>query len=281
MFDSNRRRVLRRTGAARCYRALLATLVAIGAATAAIAAPEGRDVTPARGPSLVARIESGVDWGAWGRAGSDGSAVSSSTATGGEWLLRGFDLDGGDLYRINCRSCHGPEAKGARSGIPPLLGALSPAKSTTGVPGDLDPEIEVRHRLLVGGRVMPAFVHLENDEVGALMGYLRALRSGRLVASPKVHQPAARVGEHVVKATCQICHDAVPSAADRQPLDQQVTALSQIPENYSVREFVRKVRAGSTGAGQPTGRMPRFEYLSDAELEAAYVYLAAYPPRGD
>jgi len=262
-----------------CAGAVALALVAATAAPAAPGDPE-RGVTPPSGPSLVSRIEAGVDWGSWGRAGMGDENVPAHTATGGQWLLRGFDLDGDDLFRLNCRACHGPEAKGSKSGIPPLYGALAPHKADPSGKPAPSPEIQVRHRLLAGGRVMPPFGHLEADEVGALVGYLYALRDGKPTPKTKVHEPAARVGEHVVKAICQVCHDALPGA-ERQPLDKAIVTLSQMPDRFSVREFVRKVRAGSPNVGDPKGRMPRFDYLSDAEIEAAYVYLAAYPPQAE
>jgi hypothetical protein len=101
--------------------ALPAALVAAGAAT----------VTPATGPSLIAKLKTGVDWTAFGRAGGgDATAVAgvAGAANGGaRWLVDGFELSGGDLYRMNCRSCHGPAGQGARSGIPPIVGALARA----------------------------------------------------------------------------------------------------------------------------------------------------------
>ena len=285
MLESNRRQ---ESAQAPRRRARIGTALLGGCALAALAAfaadAGAREVTPATGPSLVARLQTGVDWGSFGRAGGGAEGEKPAATSGPDWLARGFELEGADLYRINCRSCHGPAAAGSRSGVPPLHGALLPRESTPAAPGGLGPELDVRHRLLVGGRVMPPFSHLDSEEVAALVAYLRGLAPGASsMAAPRatrVHQPAARVGEHIVKAVCQICHDAV-AGAERQPLDRQVITLADIPERFSVREFVRKVRAGSPVAGDPKGRMPRVDYISDAELEAAYVYLTAYPPRAE
>ena len=54
-----------------------------------------------------------------------------------------------------------------------------------------------------------------------------------------------------------------------------LAALSEIPGRYALGDFVRRVH--STEA-RPAHR-PRLGYLSTAELEAAYFYLAAYPPK--
>jgi len=238
-------------------------------------------VTATSGTSLIAKLKTGVDWTAFGRAGEGDKAEPPASAAGapGGWLAAGFDLSGADLYRLDCRSCHGPDGQGARSGIPPLMGAFAPDKGSDGkAQGG---EIRVRHRLVVGGRVMPPVAHLTDVEVNLLLGYLHWLADGSKGNPPasRVRQPAARVGEHIVKSTCQICHDANPGVW-RQPADRQaVIPLSEMTERLSVKEFVRKVRAGSPVEGNPHGRMPRFDYLSPEELSAAYVYLTAYPPQ--
>jgi mono/diheme cytochrome c family protein len=277
MRESGGRRSVKRGRRGRTRTGVAALGLAVLGGAALVAAESAR-VTPPSGPSLVSRIETGVDWGSFGRAGSDGSTTAVATA-GELWLVDGFEVTGDDLYRINCRSCHGAEAKGSRSGVPPLHGALV-ERSASAAPGKLGPELEVRHRLLVGGRVMPPFSHLEGDEVALVVGWLEALRDGRPAPATKLRQSAARIGEHLVKANCQICHDAVPGVA-RQPLDRQVPALAEMTTRDSVREFVRKTREGSPRAGDPKGRMPRFDYLSETELEAAYVYLTAFPPRAE
>jgi mono/diheme cytochrome c family protein len=236
-------------------------------------------VTPASGPSLIARLKTGVDWTAFGRAGESQAVEPAAPAqrAPGEWIEQGFRLTGADLFRLDCRGCHGPDGKGSRSGIPPLLGALDkPAEPTTGEAGG---EIRVRHRLVDGGRIMPTFGHLQGAEVDLVIGHLRALTAPTKEPTATVNQSAMHVGEHIVKATCQICHDAVPGPW-RQPADQlTVIPLSAMTDKLSVQEFVRKVRAGSPQTGSPHGRMPRFDYLTPEELEAAYLYLTAYPPQ--
>ncbi|MCM2270274.1 MAG: c-type cytochrome [Thermoanaerobaculia bacterium] len=249
----------------------------------ALAAAGG--VTPPAGPSLIAKLKTGVDWTAFGRAGgADTTAVAGGAAEGvgarttASWLVDGFELTGADLYRMNCRSCHGPAGQGSRSGIPPLTGALA-----KGAPGEPVGEIRVRHRLVDGGRVMPNFSHLEGEEVTLLLGHLRTL-SGEVnpAADRRLKQSAARVGEHVVKANCQVCHDAVPGTA-RQPADAAVITLAEMTARFAVDELVRKVRTGTPEIVQNAthGRMPRIDYLSSEELEAAYVYLVGFPPRAE
>ncbi len=262
--------------------ALLAVL-ALGTLPARAAESSTEPVTAPTGASLIAKLKTGVDWTTFGRAGEgqEASATLGAKPAGSSWLRDGFELTGADLYRLDCRSCHGPDAKGSRSGIPPLQDAFARSGDTKAGPDE--GELRVRHRLLTGGNVMPPFNHLTSQEVNVLLGYLHWLANGAKGTPPsaQVHQPADRVGEHIVKSTCQVCHDAV-SGPWRQPVDQQtVVPLTQMTELLSVKQFVRKVRTGSPVAGNPHGRMPRLGYLSPQELEAAYVYLTAYPPKAE
>jgi len=255
----------------RIRRGRVAAITALVVAAPALAAAAG--VTPPTGASPIAKLKTGVDWTAFGRAGEGDSSAPPAHATAPTqgWLDKGFSLSGGDLFRLDCRSCHGPDGQGARSGIPPIRGEL--AKGTS--------DLAVRHRLVEGGQVMPPVSHLTDAETNLLLGYLRWMAAGAKGEQPasRVEQPASRVGEHIVKANCQICHDAVRGPW-RQPADQQVVVpLAGMTQQLSVAEFVRKVRSGSPRAGDAHGRMPRFDYLSPEELEAAYVYLTAYPPR--
>jgi mono/diheme cytochrome c family protein len=252
---------------------------------AALLAADATTVTPASGPSLIAKLKTGVDWTAFGRAG--GGDATATAGGGGDpaafagdsrWLVDGFALTGADLYRMNCRSCHGPAGQGARSGIPPIVGALA-----KGAPGEPVGEVRVRHRLVEGGRVMPVFSHLQADEVNLLLGHLRTLAGEAGAASAAtLRQSAARVGEHVVKANCQICHDAVAGPA-RQPADRGLIPLAEMTTRFSASELVRKVRTGSPEVVRdtPHGRMPRVDYLTAEELAAAYVYLVGFPPRAE
>lgn len=141
-------------------------------------------------------------------------------------LAERFRLTGADLYRLDCRLCHGPAGEGAPPEIASLLGPVRATSATATLdrmkarrtPIDADmakdlasqAEADVRKRLLQGGEKMPSFEHLRGDEVEALLGYLQKLagvdagKRGELL----VPQSAARVGEHLVKGTCHVCHDA-------------------------------------------------------------------------
>lgn len=261
-------------------------------------------VTSASGPSLLTRIVASVDRTAFGQMGHIGEAPAEvarrfsdppANRAPGWWLSEGWVVDGADLYRLNCRSCHGGGGQGLGPVIPTILDpvrAASPkavqermSQRGRSIPEKLArrlasrAELSFRHRLLEGGVIMPPFRHLSEVEVDALLGYLEVLAgvpaSDR--ADLEIRDSPQRVGEHIVKANCLTCHDSV----DRWPrmTDRELPTLDRMTEEYSVHEFVHKVRAGSPTKGDRRGRMPRFNYLSAEELQAAYLYLFAYPPR--
>ena len=94
------------------------------------------------------------------------------------------------------------------------------------------------------------------------------------------------MGEHVVKGTCHICHDATGPRPthDAMLLQGVIPSLTVLIADNPQVEFIRKARSGApVFAGRPLfhyrGRMPVFHYLHDEELAAAYDYLVAYPPQ--
>jgi len=264
-------------------------------------------VEPVSGPSLLTRVRTGIASSSFGRLGLQGRVPAEIAARfpngrhaaddPGWWMDDGFELSGADLYRLNCRSCHGAVAQGLGEVIPSLFDPIK-ASSPRYVQERMErrgrsisdevaeklargAELGLRHRLLKGGQTMPRFAHLEQREVDALLGFLEVLSGvpGER-ATLRVRQPAERVGEHVVMATCLICHDSTQGR--RRPVaDRDVPALSSFTVDYSIEEFVRKVRTGSPEAGKTRGRMPKFPYLTREELMAAYLYLAAFPPTED
>ncbi|MGE5276509.1 MAG: c-type cytochrome [Acidobacteriota bacterium] len=213
-----------------------------------------------------------------------------------------FQITGADLYRLDCRSCHGATGAGAPPEINSLLGpaeATSPAlverrMKDRGITMDgaavkslaADAERLLRDRLVHGGEKMPSFPHLQGEEVDALVAYLKKLAGvpASEYREVPVTESASRVGEHLIKGTCHICHDAVgPGSGHRMMMPGIIPSLASLPEQESPGEFIRKVRSGAssmimmgmTGAD----RMPAFGYVTEEEAAAAYLYLARYPPR--
>ncbi len=211
-----------------------------------------------------------------------------------------FMLAGADLYRLNCQSCHGPDGAGAP---PEIKSLIDPVRATSA--GMIEQRMQdaghpirevmarqlaaqakaaIYDRLRNGGQKMPPFRHLRGDEVDALMGYLQVLAG--VPSSPGdsslVPQSAARVGEHVVKGTCHICHDATgPGGGHMGMMRGTIPSLASFPRELSLSSVQRQVQYGSSNMMSMMGgpAMPAMPFLTEEETAAAYFYLETYPPR--
>ena len=240
-----------------------------------------------------------------GQMGQMGPIPSSAASTWGrssfpESLERPFTLSGADLYRLDCQACHNIGG----IGLPPEIHSLiDPVRATSpavireqmakrGVTLDApmlkqmtsQATAAIRERLHKGGEKMPPFPHLEGVEVEALLSYLRSLAGvpGANERQVRITEPALRVGEHLVKGTCVICHDATGPGRDAiATTPGLVPSLASFLEQDPVATVVRKAREGAPAPGMigKRGEMPVLSYLTREELEAAYLYLIAYPPR--
>ncbi len=209
-----------------------------------------------------------------------------------------FDLTGGDLYRLDCQSCHGPSGEGAppeiKSLLDPVRGASAVAISARmkKLGRDISEEMAdqlaaqgeatIRKRLAEGGEKMPAFEHLRGDEIDGLLAYLKTLADvpGADGAAVRVPQTAARVGEHLVKGTCHICHDATGPGGHMAMMSGAIPSLASFTETSSPGAMAHQVRYGSAPMMRMMGgpSMPALPYLTADEVAAGYFYLAAYPP---
>jgi mono/diheme cytochrome c family protein len=223
------------------------------------------------------------------------STFRSGPEQASELLKEKFVVAGSDLYRWNCQGCHGPDGKGA---MPEINSLLAPVQGTSialtrkrmearGIEADDDmikevselAEASVRDRLQHGGKSMPSFEYLRADEVEALFGYLEKLagvpptkRDGLLVP-----ESAARVGEHIVRGTCHICHDATgPGGGHTAMMQGTIPSLASIPREHSLSGVVHQVQYGSSGMMKIVGAevMPAYPYLK--QEEAVAVYLVGY-----
>lgn len=274
----------RTAGGARCTRVLTTALVLALAAAGSLGAGEGGP-QPASGPSLLGRVGSNVDRSSLGKAGYIGISPDATEAPAvevgpGGFLVGGFQLTGADLYRINCRACHGAAAKGLGTVTPSILAKIraeisDPSKQRAATSA----EVALRHRLGEGGAVMPPFAHLSTREIDTLVGYLETIASptgAGAPALPRIAVPGLVVGEHVVKGVCQTCHDATPGLARVGEVPVQ-PPLSDITDHYALGQLVRALRSPSAPPDVALHR-PRLGYLTADEIAAAYAYLIAYPP---
>lgn len=265
-------------------------------------------ITPVSGPSNLHRLALTVQQSSMGSTGRWGPApYIDQLAAGGTTSLADFTrsvaVTGTDLYRLACRACH--NAKG--TGTPPEINTLlDPVQGASLVLWEqrmkragrsIDPAFarqvvsgargDLLNRLVHGGQKMPGYEYLQPFEVQALLGYLELLADvpGAAERQRTVLEPPGRIGELLIKGTCHICHDASgPWPGPDALLNGATPSLSSLPRHQTVFDMVRKVRHGATVVMGPArmacrGRMPVFDYLSDQEVAAAYMYLIAYPPQ--
>jgi mono/diheme cytochrome c family protein len=229
---------------------------------------------------------------------SSGSLTPVSSGPAG----RTVTLHGADLYRMNCRGCHGEAGLGAppeinsvinpvRAGSTTLVMermkktgmSMSYGEAATLAKQSQDAVIERLHK---GGKDMPPFSHLSEPEIRSLVAYLKQLADvpGAGAEQLAVRETPVRVGEHIVKSTCHICHSASGPNPDPQQLaDGAIPPLSALTSRVNQAQFVRKVTRGAPIVmGTPPlacrGRMPVFYYLSEEEAADVYLYLSLYRP---
>ncbi len=230
------------------------------------------------------------------------SIFGKSRQQASQYLSQSFVLTGQDLYRLDCQSCHAPDGQGSPPEINSVIGPVQGASaaliqdrmSARGTPIDADlakqlasqSEAAIQNRLRDGGKKMPPFRHLRGEEVDALLGHLDALAevpAGRRKGL-FVRESAARVGEHLVKGTCHICHDATgPGGGHMAMMRGIIPSLQSFPADYSLSSIEHQLEYGSSGMMRMmmmTGAesMPPFPYITRMEGAASYFYLAEYPP---
>ena len=214
----------------------------------------------------------------------------------------GVTLHGSDLYRLNCRGCHGESGLGAP---PEINSVINPVRATS-VPLVLarmknmgmdisyadasklaqQSRFALLDRLHKGGESMPAFPQLSEAEIRALLMYLSHLADvpGSPGDGSAVKESHVHVGELIVKSTCHTCHSAIgPNPGPQELMDGGIPPLSTLTARKNQSEFVRKVTQGApvlmgTTATLCRGRMPVFFYLTDEEAADVYLYLTLYPP---
>ncbi len=271
-------------------------------------------VSPVEGESWLAHLHRSFDETSMGKS---SGVYGPASPMPGEWPLplpalqlsnkftgQSTILYGSDLYRFKCQGCHGASGTGAP---PEINSVIDPVRATSAsmyiermkkvgmtvtskeaVPLARQANGMLLDRLHKGGTDMPSpNPNLSDAEVRSLFAYLRQLAGipGAEKQQVPVVEPALRVGEHIVKSTCHICHASVGHNPSPQELaEAQIPPLSSLTSRLSLTEFVTKVTVGTPVLeGSPAipvrGRMPVFTYLSPDEAADAYLYLSLYPPR--
>jgi mono/diheme cytochrome c family protein len=215
-------------------------------------------------------------------------------------------VHGSDLYRLNCQGCHGASGAGAP---PEINSIINPVRATsvavimarTKKSGQetsradatalaKQAEILLMDRFHKGGQNMPPFPQLSEGEIRSIVAYLEELSDvpGAEKNQVAIKESPYRVGEHIIKSTCHICHSAAgPDPTPQQLMQGTIPPLSTLTMRTNLSDFIRKVTKGDPVImGAPLfsyrdtyrGRMSVFRYLTEDEVADAYLYLTLYPP---
>ena len=291
---------------------LFVSLLIAATSVAQAAAQNQAPVTPVAGESWLSHLHRALGDTSMGKTGRLGPATvvrsrlvaeqSAAEQRLGVESGKSVPLQGADLYRLNCRGCHGESGLGAPPEINSVIGATRATSASLIMARMKERGLETSRaqanelanqakgllleRLHKGGVDMPPFPHLSEPEVRAIFAYLRQLAEIPGAEQQQVHleESPVRVGEHVVKSTCHVCHSAAGvNPSPNELMQGAIPPLNTLTTRVSLPEFVRKVRHGAPiMMGTPLlpyrGRMPVFDYLTETEVADAYLYLKLYPP---
>ena len=287
-----------------------AVLVLAGSLLAQTAGNRDAAITAVEGESWIRHLNRPFAETSMGKTWDLGPAPTGPGEEAAPWQLKlspGYatqvhTLRGSDLYRLNCRGCHGEFGQGA----PPEINSVTGPVQATSVAATMErmkksgremnrsdvnamakeSKIILLQRLHIGGQHMPPPT-LSEAEIRSLVAYLEQLSGvpGAEKNQIAVKESPYRVGEHIVKSTCHVCHSATgPNPDPQEIMDGAIPPLSALTTRLGLPDFVRKVTSGEpiimgTPATPYRGRMPVFLYLTEDEVADAYMYLALYPPQ--
>jgi mono/diheme cytochrome c family protein len=266
-------------------------------------------VTPVTGESWLSHLHRSFDETSMGKTGRLGPAELEANEQNSRFMSvssgsveQTVTLHGADLYRFNCRGCHGEAGLGdppeinsvvnpVRAGSVTLIlermkqTGMSMSRADAAQLAKQSQDV-VLHRLHKGGQDMPSFPHLSETEIRSLVAYLKQLADvpGAQAEQSEIRESSVRIGEHIAKSTCHICHSASGPNPDPQQLaDGAIPPLSTLTSRVNQAQFVRKITRGApivmgTPALLCRGRMPVFYYLSEQEAADVYLYLSTNKP---
>lgn len=267
-------------------------------------------VTAVTGESWIRHLHRSFGDTSMGRTWNLGPAPADPGKDVTSWQLdlpasfpaRVITLHGSDLYRMTCQGCHKESGQGAP---PEINSVIDPVRATSVAvttarmkasgremsPAEIaamakESRAMLMQRLHVGGKHMLPPT-LSEPEILSLFAYLEQLAAipGAEKNQIAVKESSYRVGEHIIKSTCHVCHSATgPNPSPDQILKGAIPPLSALTTRVSLSGFVRKVTSGAPiNMGSPPtyyrGHMSVFSYLSQEEAASAYLYLIRYPPR--
>jgi mono/diheme cytochrome c family protein len=290
--------------ACRIYFAVFLAICANGPSAGQSISPT-KEITAVSGESWLVHLHRTFDetsMGKTGRLGGPELVQQTASALPVRDTSGGVLLSGADLYRLNCRGCHGEFGTGAP---PEINSVINPVRATSvaavmarmknaGAEISRADAIKLAEqskamllqRLHNGGQDMPAFPQLSAVDIKVLTSYLKQMAEvpGAEQEHGRVRVSPLRVGELIVKSTCHTCHSATgENPTPRELSDGAIPPLSALTSRVNRIEFIGKVTIGAPVLmGEPPllyrGRMPVFYYLSQEEAADIYQYLLTYPP---
>ena len=214
-----------------------------------------------------------------------------------------------------CEGCHGPGLSGKVFFDDPWIARLVAPNVPKAIRGYSDPELArlLRHGVRPNGQgvaVMPSsmFYHLDDEDLGALIAYLRTVpepaghplpsnsmrllaRVGLTMGQYKVEPrtithgatrapkgpDAASLGRYIAMSSCTECH------GERLQGDPQGAPALIIVGGYTPSEFAKLMREGVPKDGKEREMMSpvarsRFSHFTDEEVNALYAFLAGKGP---
>jgi mono/diheme cytochrome c family protein len=284
----------------------LGVLANVASAQSSFGSPGGHEVSPVTGISWIHHLNRRFEDTAMGKTGHLGPSPEEPDEGNLARVLpvsgTQRHLTGEDLYRLNCRECHGESGQGTppeiNSVINPVRATSTPLilqrmKSTgmeisqaAATQMSREATAALMKRLHEGGENMPSFSYLTEAEIAAIFSYLKQIANipnsdARQIV---VNESPVRVGELVVKSTCHICHDATgANPTPQEILSGAIPPIEVLPRRVDETQFIRKVTEGSVivmgdDALPYRGRMPVFYYLTEQEAADAFLYLHDDPP---
>lgn len=289
---------------------LVVLFVLVSSLLAQTNATKHTSVTAVEGESWISHLHKRFGETSMGRTSDLGPAPPRPGNEAPPWQLNlspGFPmslvtLNGADLFRLNCQGCHKQSGHGAP---PEINSVIDPVRATSVavITAEMkaagremsqseiaamakEAKVMLLQRLHVGGEHMLPPV-LSETEIHSLVAYLEQLSGvpGAEKRQIAVKESSYHVGEHIVKSTCHVCHNATgPNPSPQQILEGAIPPLATLTTRVGLPDFVRKVTKGApiimgTPPTSYRGRMSVFVYLSQDEAAAAYLYLSRYPPR--
>ena len=232
------------------------------------------------------------------------------------------------LFSAFCAGCHRADLAGGVVIDDPGIGFVPASNLTAGQGGvggvysDVDFVRAIRHGVAPDGRplvVMPsqAYWHFSDDDLGALIAYIKSAPPVDNVPGEVVVKPLGRIliavgvldlaanriahdaprpsapsrgvttayGEYLVNvADCRICHGATLSGAQPPepgaPFAPNLTPGGELAE-WRAADFITTIRTGTTPDGHSLDPRfmpwPDYAHLTDDDLTAIFRYLQSLP----